>query len=243
MQIPHALEPRARLILEASGWAIDSILISLADLAAVASAMPLTEPSIELEHRLFVHCWSIVDQCHMLRSVLQRLPPTAHKDIDMFVEKTEKFTLLRNSMDHLSEKLDNLVKAKVAMPPIFGAVSWIRVDAENILDDRITGYTVWNVSSGTVLHKPEWTVLHPASELAASEAVSNFVFEAFDHCVDLSALAADIGLLLDHFEQVVKPRVESNIREGAKSHGIDPEEALKMRGSGGLKIGFKIVRK
>jgi hypothetical protein len=93
------------------------------------------------------------------------LPPTAHKDIDVFVQKTEKFTLLRNSMDHLSDKLDNLVKARVAKPPIFGAVSWIRVDAQNIVDDKITGYTIWNVSSGTVLLKPEWTVLHPTSDL------------------------------------------------------------------------------
>jgi pimeloyl-ACP methyl ester carboxylesterase len=37
--------------------------------------------SDELNRRLFVHCWSIVDQCHMLKSLLQRLPPPQHEEL------------------------------------------------------------------------------------------------------------------------------------------------------------------
>ncbi|WP_063994302.1 hypothetical protein [Bradyrhizobium sp.] len=239
-QVPHALESRARLILEAAGWAIDSILIAFSDLESVALATPIDQPSTELEHRLFVHCWSIVDQCHMLRSVLQRLP-VVHPEIAHFVQQTEGYTFVRNSMDHLAEKLDNLVRAKVTKPPIFGVASWIRVDPENIVGGKVVGFTSWNVSSGTVLATPGWTAVRPRRELCAAEPVSNFYFEAFEHSVDLSQLIDDIRVVVEHFDTTVRARIDDGIREGARARGIDPEEVLKLKGSGGLKIGFKIA--
>jgi hypothetical protein len=53
---------------------------------------------------------------------------------------------------------------------------------------------------------------------------------------------ADIQTLLQHFENVVKPRVEANIRAGAKLRDLDPKEVLKARGGGGLKVALMIHR-
>jgi len=39
--VPHALEAGPRLILDAAGWAINSILISFADLEKTAQEMPI----------------------------------------------------------------------------------------------------------------------------------------------------------------------------------------------------------
>ena len=50
--VPHALEASSRLILDATGWVINSILISFADLEKVAQEMPIDQLSAELEHRL-----------------------------------------------------------------------------------------------------------------------------------------------------------------------------------------------
>jgi hypothetical protein len=144
-QIPHALEPKARLILDAAGWAINSILISFADLENVARTIPIDQASPELEHRLFVHCWSIVDQCHMLRSLLERLPGTPQKDILDFVSKTETYTLVRNAMDHLNHMLGNLIKSEQSRAPLFGVVSWIRVEPENVVDGKVVKYASCSV--------------------------------------------------------------------------------------------------
>lgn len=242
-QVPHALEPKARLILDAAGWAINSILISFSDLEAIAHRTPFDQRSDELDHRLFVHCWSIVDQCHMLRSLLQRLPSPQHEDIDEFISKTDIFTLLRNSMDHLPEKLGNLIKSEQLRAPLFGALSWIRVMPEDIVDGRITRYAACSISTTAVLAKETtWTGFNPATAENISGPVSNFQFEALDHSVDLSGLMTGIQVLLQHFENVAKPRVESNIRAGAKLRGLDPDETLKARGSGGLKIAMMIHR-
>jgi hypothetical protein len=241
-QVPHALEAGARLILDCAGWAVDSILISFADLEKVAQVMPINEASPELEHRLFVHCWSIVDQCHALRSLLRRLPSAPHPEIAGFIAKTTTYTLIRNSMDHLSRNLSNLVNSQQQRAPLFGALVWIRVEPKDYIDGELVTYAACSVSTGATLGKPTTWMVSPAPVETITGPVSNFHFEALDHSVDLTGLMADIQVLLQHFENVVKPRVENNIRAGARSMGLDPEEQLKLRGSGGLKIAMMIRR-
>ena len=137
----------------------------------------------------------------MLRCLLQRLPPTAEKDTEEFIVKTERYTLVRNSMDHLFNMIDNLIKTEQSKPPIFGALSWIRVDPENMIEGKLVGYTACNVSTGAVLRKPEWTVFDAPDSENIHGPVSSFKFEALDHFVDLTALMADIRALLAHFEK------------------------------------------
>jgi hypothetical protein len=242
--VPHALEANSRLILDCAGWVVNSILISFADLEKVAQAMPMDRALDELEHRLFVHCWSIIDQCHSLRSLLRRLPSRPeHQEVPEFVAKTEAYTLIRTAMDHLSEKVANLVNSQQQRAPLFGALAWIRVEPSDFAGGELVNYAACSVSSGMVLGKPTiWTASPAPLEIVPTAAVSNFNFQALDHCVDLSALMADIEVVLKHFETVVKPRVENNIRDAAKSAGADPEEALKLRGGGGLKIAMMIRR-
>jgi hypothetical protein len=241
-QVPHALEAGPRFILDCAGWSVNSILISFADLEKVAQAIPMNEASPELEHRLFVHCWSIVDQCHALRSLLRRLPSTPHPEIAEFIAKTATYTLIRNSMDHLSENLSNLVNSQQQRAPLFGALVWIKVQPTDFIDGRLTSYIACSVTTGAVLGKPtEWRVNQaPTEPMTAPD--SNFQFQVLDYSVDLSGLMTDIEVLLKHFENVVKPRVENNIRGGAQSMDLDPDEVLKLRGSGGLKMAMMIRR-
>jgi hypothetical protein len=241
-QVPHALEANARLILDCTGWVVDSILISFADLEKVAQVMPIDQASPELEHRLFVHFWSIVDQCHTLRSLLRRLPSTPHPEISEFIEKTATYTLIRNSMDHLSGNLSNLVNSQQPRAPLFGALVWIRVEPTDLIDGQLVSYAACSVSTGAVLGKPMAWMVNTAPLESIAEPVSNFHFQALDYSVDLSGLMADIKVLLQHFENVVKPRVENSIRVGAQSMGLVPDEQLKPRGSGGLKMAMMIRR-
>ena len=241
--MPHALEPGPRLILDCAGWVINSILISFADLEKVAQEMPIRQPSAELEHRLFVHCWSIVDQCHMLRSLLQRLPVTPQPEIAEFITKTDTFTLIRNSMDHLSGNLSNLVNSQQQRAPLFGALVWIKVEPTDFIDGHLVTYAACSVSTGGILGKPTAWMVNPSGPVETTPPpVSNFYFQAFDHSVDFSGLMNEIEVLLQHFENVVKPRVENNIRSSAQSMDLDPDEQLKLRGHGGLKIAMMIRR-
>jgi hypothetical protein len=220
----------------------DSILISFADLEKVAQVMPIDQASPELEHRLFVHCWSIVDQCHTLRSLLRRLPSAPHPEIAEFIAKTATYTLIRNSMDHLSGNLSNLVNSQQQRAPLFGALVWIKVEPKDFIDGQLVTYAACSVSTGMVLGKPTAWMVNPAPIELITAPVSNFHFQALDHSVDLNGLMADIQVLLQHFENVVKPRVENSIRASAQSMGLVPDEQLKLRGSGGLKMAMMIRR-
>jgi hypothetical protein len=150
--------------------------------------------------------------------------------------------MIRNSMDHLPGNLNNLVNSQQQRAPLFGALAWIRVVPPDIVNGELVTYAACSVSTGAILGRPTSWMVSPALKGSIPAPVSNFHFQALDQSVDLSALMADIDVLLQHFEKVVKPRVENNIRESAAAMGVDAEEQLKLRGSGGLKVALMILR-
>jgi len=150
--------------------------------------------------------------------------------------------MMRNSMDHLPGNLDNLVKSEQQRAPLFGALVWIRVEPKDIVDGELVTYAACSVSTGAILGKPTSWMVNPATLGDTTEPVSNFHFQTLDRSVDLSGLMTDLETLLDHFENVVKPRIETSIRAGAQAKGLDPEEVLKLSGGGGLKMVMMIRR-
>jgi hypothetical protein len=237
-QIPHALELRARLLFEGIGWAIDSLFISFEDLKTTASMIDMDQPFSEGEHRLFVHCWSIVDQCHMLRSLLQRLPPRTGGKLEEFVGTTEKFTLIRNSMDHLSHMADNLARSKRQSTPLFGSLSWCHIGSHDIVAGKAIGATLCNVTTSNLLPNSAWDIINPAGkELAVP--VCLFEFQAFDHLVSFSDLMKNVEGLVVHFEEHTRNELDERVRLAAQEEGVDPDEILKQRGGGGLKMGLR----
>jgi hypothetical protein len=238
-QIPHSLELRARLLFEGIGWAIDSLFISFEDLKATASRINMDEPFSEGEHRLFVHCWSMVDQCHMLRSLLQRLPPLPGGKLEEFVGWTDKFTLVRNSMDHLSNMAANIANSKRQSTPLFGSLSWCHIGPDDVVDGKAIGATLCNVTTSNLLTNSAWDIINPAGkELAVP--VCMFEFQAFDHLVSFSDLIKNIQSLVVHFEEHTQNELDERIRLAAQEKGVDPDEILKKRGGGGLKMGLKV---
>jgi hypothetical protein len=69
----QSLVPNA-LIREGAGWAIQMIDLSYKKLKAAASQVDPTLATYptSLATEMFACCWSIIDQCHMLRKILER---------------------------------------------------------------------------------------------------------------------------------------------------------------------------
>lgn len=239
-QVPHALEMKTRIALEGVGWAIDSISIAFEAMRVLAVDFDVSVNSTTNEHHLFVHCWSMVDQCHMLRSLLKRLPPKLGGEIEAFVHKTEPYTLIRNSMDHLPSMIENIVKSEKTRPPIFGALSFCKLSADDVNDGRAVSCTVVSVTAGSLTPSNEgWQILNPSGKELAFP-VGAFEFEAFGHVVSLSDLMKDVQRLVEHFDRVTGPELDARIRAVVKKGGFDMEKHLSLRGGGGLKIALKV---
>src|SRR5665213_898657 len=131
-KIPLALDLEQRLVWEGAGWAIRMIDLSFERLreaaARVDATTEMTYPTA-MAAEMFSCCWSIVDQCHMLRNLLERVYANTNTKQAAFTKKFEAATSMRNAMDHLHQNIKNVSTKKAPMPPIFGALSFCVVAA------------------------------------------------------------------------------------------------------------------
>jgi hypothetical protein len=244
-QVPKALAPKQRLIMEGAGWAIDSIYWSFDQAKAAARDSKFDATAHDIEHGMFVSCWSIVDQCHMLRKLLGELPLSPEGPTRTFIDKYENVTLIRNAMDHLHDKLDNLTKSKKQSPPVFGALSYCVVADDDFIElpdgtKMLAGCSVATLTAGSLtLNNHAWNIANPAGK-KIEIPVGCFEFNAFDYTISFSELIEDLNALVAHYDTEIRRKVEDGIRAQAQERGIDADKVLKERGGGGFKILMKM---
>ena len=244
-QVPKALEVRQRLILEGAGWAINSIYWAFDQLKAAAREVKFDAAGHDSEHGIFVSCWSIIDQCHMLRKLLSELPILPGGPTEYFIKNYERVTLIRNAMDHLHNQLNNLAESKKQRPPIFGVLSFCMFTDDDMAEQpdgskKALGCQVVALTAGSLTHQNHtWHIANPTGK-RIEVPLGCFEFEAFDHIVSFSELIEDVNALVNHYNTEIKQKIDEGIRAAASEKGLDTEAVLKERGGGGIKIAMKV---
>jgi hypothetical protein len=232
-KLPEGMNLEQRLILEGIGWAIQMLSLSYDKLKAAASQVDVTSDTYPTSQatEMFACCWSIVDQCHMLRNLLERMNPATDGLIATFIEKFEAATLIRNAMDHLHQKISNIAKKKDPMPPLFGALCFAVISNEDISDSG-TGLVV--IKGGTLVVLTAGALTHPTHKFQFDSPpgrvteipLGMFQFTAFEHCIDVSQMMIDLAALVAHFETVVKSNQEQQLREFARKNNLEEDKVL-----------------
>jgi hypothetical protein len=232
-KIPAAISLEQRLIWEGAGWAIETISWSFDTLKAAASKIqPESTPfPAFIARESFACCWSIIDQCHMLRQMLRRTQPRQDGPTHRFLEKFEAVTLIRNAMDHLHQNIKNIANDKEPRSPLFGALSFCAVasgdlDMSNPSEPLVRRCRAVTLTAGALTHPQH--VLHasnPAGRLIEAP-VGLFEFEAFKHRVNFSDLINDLAALVRHYDTVVKDDQEVQLREFARKNELDEDKIL-----------------
>jgi hypothetical protein len=180
---------------------------------------------------MFAHAWSIIDQSHMLRTILKRTSPPEGGPISTFIKKFETVTLIRNSMDHLHSNIKNVANKKSPLPPLFGALSFCMVGPEQIVagehgDTTIRGCRAMTITAGALTHpNHKFSLRNPMGRLIELP-VGLFDFEAFEHRISFSELIADLRMLVEHYDTVVKADQEEQLRQFARGNGLDEEKII-----------------
>ncbi len=238
-KIPHIISLEQRLILEGIGWAIQMISLSFERLKSAAAQVDATSGSYptSIAPEMFSCCWSIVDQCHMLRKLLERIYATTQTKQAKFIEKFEAVTLMRNDMDHLHQNIRNISAKKTPMPPVFGALSFCAItndDLSSVDHDGVPilkGCSVVTLTAGALTHPAHnFQVVSPTGRLL-EVPVGAFQFMAFEHRIDLSELMSELSALVAHFDTVVKLEQEQQLREFARQNNLDEEKAISESGA------------
>jgi hypothetical protein len=234
-KIPLAINLEQRLTWEGAGWAIQMIDLSYNKLKAAASQVDATLATYPtfLATEMFACCWSIIDQCHMLRKILERAPLDADGLAAKFIKKFEAVTFIRNAMDHLHQNINNVANKKGPISPIFGALSFCVITDDDISSSSserdvpiIKGRTVVTLTAGALTHpQNNFQVVSPTGR-HIEIPVGMFHFMAFEHRVDFSDMIMDLALLVAHFDNVVKPDQERQLREFARTSNLDESKVV-----------------
>jgi hypothetical protein len=193
----------------------------------------LTNYPTSLATEMFACCWSIIDQCHMLRKILERAPLRPDGLAAKFSDKFEAVTLIRNAMDHLHQNINNVANKKGPISPIFGALSFCVITDDDVSSSIsetgapiIKGCKVVTLTAGALTHpQNDFRVLSPAGRLTEIP-VGMFQFMAFEHRVDFSDMIMDLASLVAHFDNVVKPDQERQLREFARMNNLDEDKVV-----------------
>jgi hypothetical protein len=238
-KIPLALDLPQRLIWEGAGWAIQMIALSYDRLKAAASQVDATSGDYptSVATDMFACCWSIIDQCHMLLKILERVPRRPDGLTAQFIEKFEAVTSIRNAMDHLHHNINNIANKKGPIAPLFGALSFAVITNDDVSSSThhtgmpmVSGCRVVTLTAGALTHpKHAFQVLSPAGRISEIP-VGMFQFTAFEHRVDFSDMIIDLASLVAHFDDVVKPDQERQLREFARMNNLDEDKVVSEHG-------------
>jgi hypothetical protein len=232
-KIPAAIALEQRLIWEGAGWAIETISWSFDTLKAAASLIQPESPPFpaSLAREIFACCWSIIDQCHMLRQMLRRTQPPQDGPTHRFLDKFEAVTLIRNAMDHLHANIKNIAHDKEPRSPLFGALSFCALtsddlDMSNASEPVVRRCRVVTLTAGALTHPQHiFHASNPVGRLIQAP-VGLFEFEAFKHRVNFSDLINDLAALVRHYDTVVKSDQEMQLREFARKNELDEDKIL-----------------
>src|SRR5262245_16110323 len=111
-RLPASVPLKDRLNLETCVFASDLLALAFHNMKRILLHYRSNIHSISDADRslLFLHIWTIVDQLHVLRQLIdkRRMGPTTKKFYDDF----ESATLLRHRMDHLHSQIGNIARQK-----------------------------------------------------------------------------------------------------------------------------------
>lgn len=185
-RIPLIVAPAQRLRIEAIVFASD--ILSDARVRIQDTLLKIGPDGVAIGHvertTLFASTWVIVDQLNVIRQLLRALYPTEHgRFLGSILKAMEPARILRNKMEHLSGSIPNLAAAKGTRSPIFGALNYLYVPPEGMVDhDGQSSFefgriiNVWGGDLGTTT--TEVPFVNPAGR-AVTIPISFFQLVAF----------------------------------------------------------------
>lgn len=215
--LPFAVDLEQRLRLDALVFSADTIAAAYPQLASVAlraAQRQVTDGGAEAHATaaMFQHVWSIVDQLHNVRMLLESLKLKVG-DAPGFVDDFRISRDLRNRMDHLNQMIPNIAKSKESGDSLFGSLSYA-VTASPKVDGPQQVYFVMQ-QTGPVRPKQAVGGFRVPSELRLP--VGNFQLRAIGEELDIDDAILRLGPLMlainDHIESDITRQIRHKAAE------------------------------
>jgi hypothetical protein len=203
--LPARVQLETRLKFEALVFAADVLTFAFCSIRDITARYGAAISSILLHDRiaLFTHAWTMVDQIHILRQLIKATTTSGQMGPNQksFYDTYETARSMRNKMDHLTGMFQNLASRKGIHPPLFGAISYFLVEADEMVQTPagpiVNAGTIITVSAGSVqgdktlipMPNPAARPIHPPT--------SQFMLAAFDLELNLEEAVKVIQAILN----------------------------------------------
>lgn len=230
-RLPVAVAAKDRVRFDAIVTASDIISQAFNALRGFATGAGVDLEKFTNAARAFAlgQCWTMVDQLHAIRQLIR--PGENGKPGPLsqaLLEAAQPATMMRNSMDHLAAKLDNLSKRKGFRSPLFGTLSYFyTTDAEP------RGGSMVTIMAGSLMGEEAMALTNPLGREFAIP-VGLFTLAAFGYGIEFGTA---IGSLRDWL-QATEVSTEQDILEHVNAQAKSPEHREKLLESmgGGMTI-------
>lgn len=227
-RMPLLWEARQKLIVDALVHVSDCLYAAFDQLRGVAIKIAAAPEAATLLDRAQISnaAWSIVDDLYTAKQLVENFGDRRGPVTTRLLKALEPAAMLRNGMDHLSSGIGksaagNLVKMQGARRAIFGAVSFLHVDA--VEESGRVALRWINVASGPMFEKNRYPMYVPGDG-ALARPVDCFHLSAFATDVDLSVC---VGLFRDWIRGFSRD-LEQDAIAGIGAQTRDPDEMRRI---------------
>lgn len=194
-RLPDGLELPQLIILDAIRYAADMVGLSYSRLLTALREFRRERPEPNTARPFtaaFTDTWCIVDATNRLRALVALLPvpkDAATMKIKQFLASTEVVRELRNSVQHITKRIDRLVAKS---QPAWGSISWISIESP----DR-PKYFIHAVAAGTLYGGHEVPMTNPTEKRLRGHHVDgvwimDITFHAHEKEVPLTYVVAEV---------------------------------------------------
>lgn len=237
-RLPEALNAEQRLQLEALVFAADAAMHGMETIWQISAGYGQVVDRISARDRVttLVAAWSIVDQVHVARQLLQRMiTGDVGPELSPFMQTAATATAMRNAMDHLHTNIPNLAKAKGPRAPIFGSLAYLLVAPEDVdqtgPEPRIRAVKTVVMMTGAVVAGVSAPVINPGGRMI-TVPVSNFELTSPAGTLSLSDAASQFATAVAFVEEQCTHMFPLVAAELAAAQGRPVEDYLTHPAAG-----------
>ncbi len=156
--------------------------------------------------RAISDAWAIIDSVHRLCGLLRQMRGVKQNtpNINLLYRQAEKVEVLRNTVQHLNNEIDNLINKQL---PVWGTLSWVaRPNPTNDL-----WYTC-SLSPGTVFAR-QIPIVNPVGK-EPSPPIDMIELSAIES-VNLSILIEKVDTVISSMEKQIEKQIKGQTQAGA----------------------------
>ena len=224
-KLPLIVPVKKRLEFDAIVMASDILTNSYNSMRQLAIKIGPDSAGID-EHSVAIAigaCWTIVDQLHAVRQLLQPegdpSRPSGLKTTEL-LKLLDPAAILRNKMDHLANNLGNLANKSGQRSPLFGSLSYFHViDPAEMSGCAITMY------SGSLIGEQIVPIVNPVTKTLVLP-VGLFQFTAFETTMEVEPILEALSAYLAHMGPDLEHQITCAALVHAAENGLNIEELM-----------------